>query len=192
MTENSALRTIKHWLWHDKEFSIVDAGEFTHLYDHHYVQVFRYMYGRCGGIQQEAEDLTAETFLRAWNTRHNFSGNEQAALGWLLHIARNLAIDASRRQKVRTTDDSVDLEILPDFHDLPESEILTREQTTILWKMLESLPEETREVLVLRYILGWQVKRIAVHLNTKENTISVSIRRALSRLKNDWNQPQGE
>lgn len=192
MTENSALRTIKHWLWHDKEFSIVDSEEFTRLYDHSYVQVFRYIYGRCGGIQQEAEDITAETFLRAWNTRYKFSGDEQAALGWLLHIARNLVIDASRRQKVRTTDDSVDLEILPDFHDLPESEILTREQTTILWKMLESLPEETREVLVLRYILGWQVKSIAAHLNTKENTISVCIRRALSRLKNDWNQPQGE
>ena len=192
MTENSALRTIKHWLWREKEYSIIDAGDFAHLYDHGYVPVFRYVYGRCGGIQQEAEDITAETFLRAWTTRHLFSGNEQAALGWLLHIARNLVIDASRRQKVRTTDDSVELEALPDVNAVPESELLTREQTAILWKMLESLPDETREMLVLRYILGWQVNRIAAHLDTKENTVSVSIHRALSRLKNDWNQSQGE
>ena len=192
MTENSALRTIKHWLWREKEYSIVDAGDFARLYDHSYVRVFRYTYGRCGGIQQEAEDITAETFLRAWTTRHHFSGNEQGALGWLLHIARNLVIDASRRQKVRTTDDSVELETLPDVNAVPESELLTREQTAILWKMLESLPDETREMLVLRYILGWQVNRIAAHLDTKENTVSVCIRRALSRLKNDWNQSQGE
>ena len=192
MTENSALRTIKHWLWREKEYSIVDAGDFVRLYDHSYVRVFRYIYGRCGGIQQEAEDITAETFLRAWTTRHHFSGNEQAALGWLLHIARNLVIDASRRQKVRTTDDSVELETLPDVNAVPESELLTREQTAILWKMLESLPDETREMLVLRYILGWQVNRIAAHLNMKENTVSVCIRRALSRLKNDLNQLHGE
>ena len=192
MTENSALRTIKHWLWREKEYSIVDAGDFARLYDQNYVRVFRYIYGRCGGIQQEAEDITAETFLRAWTTRHHFSGNEQAALGWLLHIARNLVIDASRRQKVRTTDDSVELETLPDVNAVPESELLTREQTAILWKILESLPDETREMLVLRYMLGWQVNRIAAHLDTKENTVSVSIHRALSRLKNDWNQSQGE
>jgi RNA polymerase sigma-70 factor (ECF subfamily) len=192
LTENSALRIIKYWLWREKEYSIVDAGDFAHLYDQSYVQVFRYIYGRCGGILQEAEDITAETFLRAWTTRHHFSGNEQAALGWLLRIARNLVIDASRRQKVRTTDDSLELETLPDVNAVPESELLTREQTAILWKMLESLPDETREMLVLRYILGWQVYRIAAHLNTKENTVSVCIRRALSRLKNDWNQSQGE
>ena len=192
MTENSALRTIKHCLWREKEYSIVDAGNFTCLYDQSYVRVFRYVYGLCGGIQQEAEDITAETFLRAWTARHHFSGNEQAALGWLLQIARNLVIDTARRQKVRTTDDSVELETLLDFNAIPESELLTREQTATLWKMLESLPDEMREMLVLRYMLGWQVNRIAAHLNTKENTVSVSIRRALSRLKNNWNQSQGE
>jgi RNA polymerase sigma-70 factor (ECF subfamily) len=192
LTENSALRTIKYWLWREKEYSIADAGDFASLYDQNYVQVFRYVYGRCGGIQQEAEDITAETFLRAWTARHHFSGNEQAALGWLLHIARNLVIDSSRRQKVRTTDDSIELENLLDVNTVPESETLTREQTAILWKLLESLPDETKEILVLRYMLEWQVNKIAAHLDMKENTVSVSIRRALSRLKNDWNQSQGE
>jgi RNA polymerase sigma-70 factor, ECF subfamily len=192
LTENSTLETIKHWLWREREYSITDAGDFACLYDQSYVQVFRYVYGRCGGIQQEAEDITAETFLRAWTARHNFSGNEKAALGWLLHIARNLIVDASRRQKVRTTDDSIELENMLDVNPVPESELITREQTASLWKMMESLPDETKEMLVLRYMLGWQVNKIAIHLDAKENTVSVSIRRALSRLKNDWNQLQGE
>jgi RNA polymerase sigma-70 factor (ECF subfamily) len=44
--------------------------------------VFRYIYGLSGGPLQEAEDLTAETYARAWKTRQSFSGNEEAALGW--------------------------------------------------------------------------------------------------------------
>ena len=57
--------------------------------------------------------------------------------------------------------------------------------------MLDSLPDDTREMLVLRYMLSWQVKQIAAHLDMKENNVSVRIRRALSRLKN-WNQSLGE
>ena len=188
MTENSALRTIKHWLWREKEYSIVDAGDFARLYDHSYVRVFRYIYGRCGGIQQEAEDITAETFTRAWVTRHRFTGNEQAALGWLLQIARNLVIDSSRRNKVRAVDENVNIESLLDVSALPEADVVTREQAKILWNMLISLPEDTREMLVLRYLLSWQVKQIASHLDMTENNVSVRIRRALNSLQRNWPQ----
>jgi RNA polymerase sigma-70 factor (ECF subfamily) len=192
LIENSALKTIKHWLSRKNEISIVDNYDFARLYDQNYMDVFRYVYGLSGGTQQDAEDITAETFMRAWTNRHRFSGTDQAALGWLLHIARNLAIDTSRRKRVRAVDDSVEIETLLDANALPEVDLIAREQTTRLWEMLRSLPAETREILVLRYMLGWQVNRIAVHLNMKENNVSVNIRRTLSRLQHDWNQLQGE
>jgi len=52
-----------------------------------------------GGLVQEVEDLTAETFFRTWKKRAQFRGSEQAALGWLLTIARNLVFDTHRRKK---------------------------------------------------------------------------------------------
>jgi RNA polymerase sigma-70 factor (ECF subfamily) len=192
LLNNSALRTIKHWLSRESKISIVDNVDFARMYAQNYVGVFRYVYGLSGGARQDVEDITAETFMRAWTNRHRFSGTDQAALGWLLYIARNLVIDASRRKKVRAVDDSMEIESLLDANVLPEADLISREQTANLWKILESLPDETREIIVLRYILGWQVKRIATHLDMTENNVSVNIRRTLSRLKNDWNQSQGE
>jgi RNA polymerase sigma-70 factor (ECF subfamily) len=152
--------------------------------------VFRYVYGLSGGPAQEAEDLTAETYTRAWKTRLHFNGNEQAALGWLLRIARNLAIDLSRRRKVRDVDEDINVELLLDPSLTPESDVIVREQMAILWKMLNTLSEEVREMIVLRYMLGWQVKQIAEHLEMRENNVSVTIRRALKSLQRDWSQSQ--
>jgi RNA polymerase sigma-70 factor (ECF subfamily) len=186
LTENTTLQIIKSWLRRENECSIPNADIFTRLYEETYLIVFRYVYGLSGGPLQEAEDLTAETYARAWKTRQTFTGDGQAALGWLLRIARNLAIDLSRHRKVRDIDENVPVEVLADANGIPEIDVITREQIAILWRMLGTLPEDVREILVLRYILGWQVKQIAAHLGTNENNVSVTIRRALKSLRNAW------
>jgi RNA polymerase sigma-70 factor (ECF subfamily) len=190
LTQQTTLQTIKRWLWKTTEHSLPTAEVFTRLYEETYLIVFRYIYGLSGGPVQEAEDLTAETYTRAWKTRQHFNGDEGAALGWLLRIARNLAIDLSRRRKVRDVDESILIELLADSHPAPEHDVITREQIQILWRMLGTLAEDTREMLVLRYILGWQIKLIASHLDMNENNVSVTIRRALKRLQHDWPQSQ--
>src|SRR5690349_2755524 len=148
------------------------------------------MYGLSGGPLQEVEDLTAETYARAWKTRQQFNGDERAALGWLLRIARNLAIDLSRRRNVRNVDEDMLVEYLADPNLAPELDIITREQIAILWKLLDTLADDIREILVLRYILGWQIKQFAHYLGRNENHVSVTIRRALKRLQRDWTQSQ--
>ena len=188
MTENSALQSIRRLLRKENELSIPNTGTFTRLYEATYLIVFRYVYGLSGGPLQEAEDSTAETYARAWKTRQNFNGNEQAALSWLLRIARNLAIDLSRRRKVRDIDENIPIELLEDSNLAPELDVITREQITILWRLLGTLPEDVREMIVLRYILGWQIKQIATHLGLSENNVSVTIRRALKSLQRDWPQ----
>jgi RNA polymerase sigma-70 factor (ECF subfamily) len=188
LTENTTLKTIKRWFWKKDESLIPNANLFARLYEETHLIVFRYVYGLSGGPQQEAEDLTAETYARAWKTRQSFRGDKRAALSWLLHIARNLAIDLSRRRKVRNVDEAAAIEFLEDPHLTPETDVITREQIAILWHMLGALSEDVREMLVLRYILGWQVKQIAGHLGMNENNVSVTIRRALKSLQRDWPQ----
>ena len=192
MTPNTSLRSPKRWLWNENERSIPDADAFARLYEETYLIVFRYIYGLSGGQLQEAEDLTAETYARAWRTRQHFNGDADAALGWLLRIARNLAIDLSRRRKVRDVDEQVLVELLNDSQPSPEIDVITREQIAILWRLLGTLPGEIREMLVLRYILGWQVKQIADYFELNENNVSVTIRRALKSLQRDWPQEQDD
>lgn len=186
MTENATQQSVKHWLWRDRGNSLQNAQTFTRMYEQTYLTVFRYVYGLSAGSRQEAEDLTAETFARAWKQRHRFTGDEQAALGWLLRIARNLAIDASRRRKVRDEEESPSVEFLLDRSLGPEMDVIAREQIAILWQMMGALPARTREMLVLRYMLGWQVRQIANYLDMNENTISVTIRRTLKSLQVEW------
>ena len=190
MTEKITMRPVQRWLSRAKANSPSDAEMFTRLYEHTHLSVFRYVYGLSGGPQQEAEDLTAETYARAWKNRQRFNGNDQAVIGWLLRVAKNLVIDRSRRHKVRDMEEEVNIEWLVDPRQLPELDVIDREQITILWQLLGSLPENTREILVLRYLLGWQVKQIAKYLGLSENNVSVTIRRTLQKLKQEWPQVQ--
>jgi len=184
------IRSVKRWLSREKADSPPNAEAFAHLYQKTHLAVFRYVYGLSGGPQQEAEDLTAETYTRAWKSHQGFTGSDQAALGWLLQIARNLVIDHSRKRKPQSLDDDFDVELLVDPDQAPESDFLIREQLSTLWHMLGTLEAEQREMLVLRYMLDWQVKQIAQHLEMTENNVSVSIRRILNRLQRDWSELQ--
>jgi RNA polymerase sigma-70 factor (ECF subfamily) len=190
LTEDSKLQSMRRWFWKEKESAFPNADAFSRLYERTYLRIFRYIYGLSGGPLQEVEDLTAETYERAWKTRQRFQGDEQAALGWLLRIARNLAIDLSRRRKVRDVDEDFQIEQLVDLNVLPEINFIARQQIETLWHLLDTLPEDVREIIVLRYILGWQVKQIGEHLQTAENNVSVTIRRALKNLQRDWPQSQ--
>jgi RNA polymerase sigma factor (sigma-70 family) len=53
------------------------------------------------------------------------------------------------------------------------------------------LPEQQREMLVLRHMVGWQVKEIAVHMQIPANTVSVTIRRLLASLRQNWPDIEG-
>ena len=57
-----------------------DANTFHRLYERAHVIIYRYIYGSLGRPVQEVEDLTAETFMRAWKARQRFEGGEEAAV----------------------------------------------------------------------------------------------------------------
>jgi RNA polymerase sigma factor (sigma-70 family) len=68
----------------------------------------------------------------------------------------------------------------------PEEHATNREQFKHLWQVLQNLPDDKREMLVLRYMLGWKVKQIAEYLQKEENTVSVYIRRSLEQIRHNW------
>ncbi len=66
-----------------------------------------------------------------------------------------------------------------------------KEEQEGLWVRLGSIPGPAREMLVLRYLVGWKVNQIAAHLDIPENTVSVTMQRALDKLRAAW-QPEDE
>jgi len=163
-----------------------DANTFHRLYDRAHVIIYRYIYASLGGPVQEVEDLTAETFMRAWNARQRFEGDEEAAVGWLLQIARNLLIDNYRRKKTHGVDEELEEAQISAPQTGPEERMLIREQVYILQRLMQGLTQEQRDMIVLRYVLDWPVNRIAEHMGMLENTVSVNLRRILQRLRDNW------
>jgi RNA polymerase sigma-70 factor, ECF subfamily len=164
--------------------SLVPAENFARFYEQAHLSVFRYVMVLCAGDTAEAEEITAGAFLRAWEKRQQFAGSASAALGWVITIARNLLIDRRRSAALHP------LEPLPE-EDLPgpagniEDILVDGEQLQRVLAAVQSLPFPQRNMLTLRYALGWRVKDIAGHLSLPENTVSVDLRRALARLQKE-------
>lgn len=161
---------------------LASPARFRELYERSHPAVFRYIYGLTGGPQDDVEDLTAETFLRAWKARHGFQGDEASATGWLIRIAKRLVIDRYRRSVQA-------IHNLPADHpaeSTPEQTAVADEQINFLYRLLGELPDEPRQILVLRYLLGWRVNDIAEYVGATENSVSVTIHRTLSRLRMRW------
>jgi RNA polymerase sigma-70 factor (ECF subfamily) len=171
----------------DQSAPLSSSASFSAFYERTHLSVFRYLYGLTGGPQEDVEDLTADAFIRAWRARRSFQGDDQAALGWLMKIARRLVIDDYRRRNARpvTEDESISAE-LPEAGSTPEETALAGEAQQYLLSQLLGLPDEPREILVLRYLLGWHVNQIAAYLEIPENSVSVTIHRTLERLRQQW------
>src|SRR5512141_3095862 len=148
------LRFMNPWL---RPTPLSAPANFSAFYEQTHLSLFRYLYGLTGGPQEEVEDLTAEAFTRAWRARRTFEGEGRAALGWLMKIGRSLVIDAYRRRKARPVmDDALTEEVPADGLSLEEFAQAGEDQEKLLG-LLQQLPDEPREILVLRYLLGWQV-----------------------------------
>jgi RNA polymerase sigma-70 factor, ECF subfamily len=164
------------------------SAGFSAFYERTHLPVFRYLYGLTGGPQEDVEDLTAEAYMRAWRARRVFQGDQKAELAWLMKISRRLVIDEYRRRRARPLSDGEIPSDLPLGDPPPEEAAQVGEERQALWALLQSLPDEPREMLILRYLLGWQVTQIAAYLEIPDNTVSVTIHRTLERLRQRWPQ----
>jgi RNA polymerase sigma-70 factor (ECF subfamily) len=177
---------------HASHSPLQDPDSFGNLFNRTQLIIYRFIYGLHGGPPQEIEDLTSDTYSRAWKGRKQFAGNEHDALCWLFTIARHLVIDAHRKRKNKSDEilerlDDAYLERMFASSDLtPEDQVVKRDQFNHLWEVMQELPDERREMLILRYMLGWQVKEIAIFLRMEENTVSVYIRRSLEIIRRNW------
>ncbi len=160
---------------------LADPEAFAGFYERTHLSVFRYLMALRGDAA-EAEDITAEAYLRAWKSRHSFQGSPEAALGWILTIARRRLVDQYRSNSARPVQAELSEELADEAQDA-EAIFVDQEQIEQVLAALRSLPEQPREIVVLRYVLGWRVNEIAAHLDMPENNVSASLGRAVRRIQ---------
>ena len=172
-----------------------DGAAFGLLYDRYFDTVFRFVYFRVGN-RQLAEDLTADTFLRALKRISSFTWQGRDLGAWLVTIARNLVADHFKSGRYRlevTTGDVLDAD-RPDRgpEGSPEAAVIDHITNVDLLKAVKQLNPEQQECIVLRFLHGFSVAETAHAMSKNEGAIkALQYRavRALARLLPDGFQP---
>jgi RNA polymerase sigma-70 factor (ECF subfamily) len=183
-----------------------DPDAFAELAEGHRHELEVHCY-RILGSAQDAEDTVQETFLAAWQRITEFE-TRSSVRTWLYRIATNRCLDALRAARRRqpqgvtvpagpypepnATSDVMWLEPYPD-HLLeaiadaapgPDARIEAREAISLAFvASLQLLPARQRAVLVLRDVLGFRAKQVAVMLDTSEESVSSALRHARANLR---------
>jgi len=155
-----------------------DPKAFGELYKQYINQVFRYLYSRIGN-SQDAEDITAQTFLAAFEAFDNFHGNGHFA-AWLFSIARNKATDFFRRQKTSSSLNEAN-KLVQEYDTL--SDMIQSEQAAELSNLIHALHEDEQELLRLRFLAEMSFSEIARILHRNEDAVKKNLYRLLARLQ---------
>jgi len=142
--------------------------------------------------QYLAEDIFQDAFIKVINTLRSGRYNEEGKfLPWVMRIAHNLVIDYFRKEKrtpTITSADGTDVLNLIQIHEESAEERMLREQThTDLRKMIQYLPDEQKEVLIMRHYADLSFKEIAELTDVSINTALGRMRYALSNLRKMMN-----
>ncbi|WP_391203830.1 RNA polymerase sigma factor [Psychrobacillus sp. L4] len=129
----------------------------------------------------DVEDLVQETFLRALKKLSRFNENAHPKT-WLISIARNMVIDHYRRNRVWNKmrhlffyEQNISFDT--------EQRILLNQENAILYKAINRLPSNNKEVIILRGILEMPSKEVSSIMKSNENNINVLYHRSLKKLK---------
>lgn len=171
-----------------------DTSAFQVLVDRHGTRVYNFILRRTGGNREAAEDLLQDTFLRVVHRAASFKQQSKFTT-WLYTIARNLCIDAARKARYRNharldqplskseAEGATLLDRVPSPNPGPDVETRDRRFRRALDVALDALPEEQRDVFIMREFEGLKFREIADVMDIPENTVKSRMRYALQALK---------
>lgn len=159
-----------------------DADAFGELYVCHMDAIYRYIYFRVPS-SHDAEDLTEQVFLKAWESLPRYEHRGYPFTSWLYRIAHNIIIDHHRRHK-NITDTPIQEQQINRNIEQPSSleKIIHAEEAETLAKAVSQLPEAQQEVIVLRFIEGLDHTEISHILNKSNGACRTIQYRAISAL----------
>jgi RNA polymerase sigma factor (sigma-70 family) len=158
-----------------------DPEAFGRLYDMHVDRVYRHIYYRVGN-EHDAEDLTQQVFLKAWQAIDRYKRKASPFVAWLMTISHNLVVDFYRTGRDKAY---VEAEILADGPaSNPEQAAAASLERQRLRRAISELSSDEQQVVILRFTEGFQFSEIASVLKKKEGNVRVILHRALVKLRN--------
>lgn len=166
--------------WNDSHGSAGDPCVKPPL-EEYAARVYRFAL-RLTGDRHLAEDLTQETFLRAWRGRRRLR-DPDATAGWLFQIAVNLWRDEIRRSGRRVNCVNSTPDDRPSGEGAPDRGVLDREDVRRAIKAMDDLPPRQRQVLYLHACEEFPIDRIAECLQISADAVKASLSLARKRMR---------
>ncbi len=157
------------------------------LINRHQARIFNFINSKVQD-RDTAEDIFQDTFIKVIRTLKGGQYNEEGKfLPWTMRIAHNLVIDffrkSSRMPKVKNTEDFDIFQFISDNSPNVEHGMVQDQVVKDLQKLVQELPEDQKEVLIMRLYRDMSFKEIAENTNVSINTALGRMRYAIINLR---------
>lgn len=167
-----------------------DRAAFSALFQHFAPRVKTFM-RRSGASDASAEELAQETLLTVWRKAEQFDPASGGAAAWIFTIARNLRIDALRRQKrtAAAVPTDIDIEFVVDDAPSPDLIVASRQAGDRVRAALSSLSPDQWRVIELSFYQEKAHSEIAQILGIPLGTVKSRVRLAMGKLRTLLGEP---
>jgi len=157
-----------------------DREAIAQLYRTYAESIYKYVYARVTHVQT-AEDITSEVFLRALEGLDAFEYRGVPFSAWLYRIARDRVVDHYRKHTRQQATVALDEDIVA-AGEAPDRAVLRGLDEENLTAAVESLTEDQRLVIIMRFLERQPIAEVARRLGKTETSIKALQRRALNAL----------
>jgi RNA polymerase sigma-70 factor, ECF subfamily len=164
----------------------VTLPRFETLVERHHDEIYRYLWQMLWGTNLEVDDLTQETYIRAYQAYGRLRPDSNCR-AWLYKIATNCAYTALKRSQRETFLDDDDW--IADGRPPPEEAAARNDLLTLIQQHIDELPVKQRGALIMRYLQDFAYAEIAQALDCSEESARAHVSLAVRRLRRDL---QGE
>jgi RNA polymerase sigma-70 factor (ECF subfamily) len=158
-----------------------DSSAFGSLYDHYQAMIYRFVVIKVGS-REEAEDITHQVFLSAWQKVRAYKHRGHPFSSWLYRIARNQVIDHYRAKKGDVSIDKIDPEVFATIERTAD-DLAQKFQLETVRKAIAALKPDYQDVIIMRFVEDISLKETAAILKKSEGAIKLIQHRAVKELK---------
>lgn len=157
-----------------------DLRHFAPIYERYFPRIYAYCLRRVGVA--EAEDLTSQIFTNAMLNLHQYRGGLVAA--WLFRIAHNAVVNHLKQASRASF--SLDERELPAGAPEPVDRVIQAEEEQAIRALVEKLPPEQQELLLMRIVGGLSAAEIGALIGKNAGAVRVAIHRILRQLQESY------